>query len=125
MLSSIRILYSSQTGNAEFIASHVSHEAVERGYTAPAPVTLDEFTLEEGECANALFIFVTSTTGYTSIYILISSSAVMEIRRTIQQSIGEAFVGLQRKNWISYILVESMRCSGSETRIIQYSMVLL
>ncbi|KAI9205278.1 uncharacterized protein BJ171DRAFT_501651 [Polychytrium aggregatum] len=59
--SSIVVLYASQTGNAEWISSHIHHEAQERGYSSSHFVMDDYAKVPFAE--NNILVFVTSTTG--------------------------------------------------------------
>ncbi|KAJ3220230.1 hypothetical protein HK099_004432 [Clydaea vesicula] len=59
--SSISVIYGSQTGNAEWIASHIAHQATERGYSSTTS-TLDEF-IATNLALTSLLIIVISTTG--------------------------------------------------------------
>jgi len=58
----ITIPFGSQTGNAEWIASHIAHQATTRGYSA-STLTLDDFAALSDKRLDHLLVFVTSTTG--------------------------------------------------------------
>ena len=62
MFTGITIAYGSQTGNAEWISSHIAHQASSRGFAA-STMTLDEFVALDDKRLDDLLVFVTSTTG--------------------------------------------------------------